>query len=343
MTDTPREVEQVESLTPDDAAADWLVRQDRGFTPSETVRFSAWLSASAANAAAWRRAEMLWASFDAEPDVLLSGMRESALKARPSLDARWGRGLIAASMAAAVVLAGWVGWRDLGMQRSGRDPDQQTLASAAPRADYSTGVGMRSDALLPDGSRVTLDSNSAIAVAYTTARRDVRLLRGQAYFSDTHDAGRPFTVIAGERTVTAVGTAFDVRLGQQVVSVVLASGSVFVSQTNGSGHSVRLSPGQEFQAAPGQAGVVSRVDVDRALAWRTGYLEFKDEPLVKAVAEMDSYGGKPISIGDPTIQELRVTGRFRIGDPARFARTLTAVYPLRVVSRGGSDLVLVRR
>ena len=341
MTAPSLESTHLQSMDPDDAAAHWLVLRDRGFAPSEAGRFAAWLSASDANAEAWRRAEGLWTSFDAEPDVLLDSMRKAALAARPSREQSFQRGLIAASAAAMIVMASLIGWRGLATMRAEAPGARSAMALAEPRPDHVTQVGVRSDFSLPDGTRVTLDSDSALAVAYTAARRDVHLLRGQAFFAVKHDAIHPFTVNAAGRTVTALGTAFDVHLDRQSLSVVLAKGSVLVAQAGGS--AVRLSPGQRFQAGAGQPGVVSTVDVDQMLAWRTGYLEFRDEPLTDAVAEMNRYGGEPVSIGDPAISSLRISGRFRIGDPARFARTLTEVYPLRARARPRGGLTLVRR
>jgi transmembrane sensor len=64
------------------------------------------------------------------------------------------------------------------------------------RADYTTGVGERRSVALADGSHVTLDSGSAIAVDLSGARRHIRLLKGAALFTVAPDRAHPFTVEA---------------------------------------------------------------------------------------------------------------------------------------------------
>jgi transmembrane sensor len=90
----------------------------------------------------------------------------------------------------------------------------------------------------------------------------------------------------------------------------------------------------------GQTGRIAAVDIDRELSWRTGFIEFHDEFLEKAIAEINRYGGAPARIVDVSIRGNRVSGRFRAGNPARFAMALAEIYPLQVRDRpdGGVDI-----
>src|SRR5882762_11017430 len=45
---------------------------------------------------------------------------------------------------------------------------------------YETRVGEQRDVLLPDGSRVTLNTNTSLTVRYSKARRYIELQRGEA-------------------------------------------------------------------------------------------------------------------------------------------------------------------
>lgn len=126
------------------------------------------------------------------------------------------------------------------------------------------------------------------------------------------------------------------------MTVVVAKGSVLVSQAREMARGVRLSSGQAFRAAAGEPGVVRPVDVDQMLAWRLGYLDFRNEPLADAVTEMNQHGGPPLSVGDAAAGSLKVSGRFRTGDPARFARALAQVYPLRI-DRSGDHIIIIHR
>jgi transmembrane sensor len=321
--------------SPDEAAAQWLILRDRGFQVGEAAAFEVWLAQSEANADAWAQADDLWGSFDEPPDMLLEQIRKSALAARPSPAPRL---LIAASIAALAMLSGVAGWIAL------RPPSglESALAFAGdPRhPDYATAIGAPSTVELADGSHVTLDTNSALSVRLTPGRRDVRLLRGRAYFDVAPDVKRPFTVEAGSRAVTALGTAFSVRWESQAVSVVLERGHVRIAAPHRA--DVALAPGQAFEAQDDSAGRIESVDVGRDLAWRSGYLEFRDEPLTQAVGEMSRYGGGQVTFGDARAAGLKITGRFRIGDPVRFAHVLTDVYPLRVTERPGGATISAR-
>jgi transmembrane sensor len=332
MTEPQFNSEKSDHFDIEDVAAAWLVKRDRGFSPSDASRFSAWLSASEAHSAAWERAIQLWDGFDDEPDLLLEGMRRAALSARPGLRPQFRNALIAFSAIAATVLIAVFGWRGLAGKFGSAGNPQQTLASAELHPDIATAIGSQSTTTLADGSRVTLDTNSAIKVAYTAGRREVYLLRGQAFFTVAPNPKRPFSVNAEGREITALGTAFNVRLGPQALSVVLARGHVAITQHTASGR-VDLTPGLMFKAGLSQPGVVSKVDLDQALAWRTGYLEFHDEPLASAVTEMERYGGGHVTFGDAALGALQVNGRFRAGDPVRFAQVLSDIYPVRVIPR----------
>ncbi|MBO9544580.1 FecR domain-containing protein [Caulobacter sp.] len=335
------------ALTPAQAAAQWLAHDDLDQSP-QREQFAAWLDESQDNRDAWNQAHQVWAIFDdAEESDLIAAMARAARRAGPEPAAKpWLPRLIAASIAVAVVSAtlivgagqGWVG-------RSAK-PIQVAAApslGAVGRPDYVTGKGQRSVIDLPDGTRVTLDADSALDVAFTGGRRDVRLLNGHAFFDVAHDRAHPFAVQADGRVVTALGTQFDVKLAPGSMQVVLAEGSVSVASAGVP--TVRLVPGQAFAARTGAVGKVSSVDVDQALAWKQGVVEFRDQPLSEAVALLNRYTRARIIIRDPKVAALRITGVFKTGDVKRFGRSVSQALPVRMIERDVDtyELVSTRR
>src|SRR5690606_5015875 len=133
-------------------------------------------------------------------------MRETALASASRSPVRW-RPAAAAAMLAATLGAGvWI-------SRTPADPGPPPVREAAPAAKrYATKVGERLNVRLEDGSIVALNTATVLEVAYSPGRRDVRLVRGQALFEVARNHDRPFIVTAGDRRVTALGTAFDVRV-----------------------------------------------------------------------------------------------------------------------------------
>ena len=339
--------------TPAQAAARWLARDDLDQSPHRE-QFAAWLEESDENRDAWTQAHRMWAVFDGADDSdLIAAMARAARRAGPEPVARpfWPR-LVAASIVIAAVSAtlfvgGQQGWFDRSAKPAQVAVNQAASLTAVGRADYVTGEGQRSIVDLPDGTRVTLDADSAVDVVFADGRRDVRLLNGHAFFDVAHDRVRPFAVQAAERVITALGTQFDVRLTSGALRVVLAEGSVSVSSTSGgvAGPPIKLSPGQAFSAQPGAAGRVSSADVNEALAWKQGVVEFRDQPLSEAVDLLNSYTRAQIVIKDPKVAALRVTGVFRTGDVKRFGRAVSEVLPVRMIARDADtyELVSTRR
>ncbi|PXA91800.1 hypothetical protein DMC25_05615 [Caulobacter sp. D4A] len=340
-------------MTPAQAAARWLARDDLDQSP-QREQFAAWLEESQDNRDAWIQAHRLWDVFeDAEDSDLIAAMARAARRARPEPAAKpfWPRA-IAASIAALAVSAtlltgvhqGWFG---------GSGAPAKVAVEAGPsltavgRADYVTGKGQKSIVDLPDGTRVTLDVDSGIDVAFSGGRREVRLLSGRAFFDVAHDRAHPFAVRAGGRVVTALGTQFDVRLAPGALRVVLAEGAVSVApvQVRASEPPVRLAPGQAFTARDGAQGRVAPVDLDEALGWKQGVLEFHDQPLSEAVGLLNRYTRARIVIRDPKVAALRITGVFRTGDARRFGRSVSQVLPVRMVARDADtyELVSTRR
>ncbi len=327
-------------MSADDAAALWMVRRDQGAALEHDADFSAWLAASTAHAASWARLNAAWDELDADDDPLLEAMRRDALSARrPSMGgAQWG--LLAAACAILVLASVGLAWRAFAPTPAAGPAAQLVAANATPT--FATAPGAPSTFALSDGSQVTLDTNSAVAVAYGAGRRAVRLLRGQAFFSVIHDPARPFTVDVGARTVEDLGTDFDARLDGASLSVTLVKGSLAVTAPDG-GRPRTLTPGQRLQASPGQGDRITTADLDQTLAWRTGYLEFHDAPLGQAFAEMNRYGGAPAHVVDGSLRDVRVSGRFKVGDPTAFARALAELYPLRLTKRPGGGVDVTRR
>ena len=336
-----------ETLTPAQAAARWLAREDLDQSPQREA-FAAWLAQSEDNRDAWDRAQRMWDVFDEDND-LIAAMTRAARRAGSEPVARpaWPR-LIAASVAglavsAALLVGAHQGWRAR-PSRPVQVAAVGTASLAAPgRADYVTGKGQKSVVDLPDGTRVTLDVDSALDVAFVNGRRDLRLLNGRAFFDVAHDRLHPFAVRAGERVVTALGTQFDVRLTPGAVRVVLAEGAVSVASAPDGPATpiVRLAPGQAFAAKDGAAGKVAAVDLDEALAWKQGMVAFHDQPLSEAIVLLNRHTRAQIVIKDRKVGALRITGAFKTGDIQRFGRSVSQVLPVRMIARDAQTYELV--
>lgn len=330
----------VVGLSPAEAAAHWRVRQDRGdLSEAEQNEFDAWLAAAPRNAAEYEKAESSWDVFDgAEDDKHLRALRHSALKVRPEKRRRvWAP--VAAGFA--LLLAGgalvWV-------LLETTSPSLSRLG--AP--DYITARGERLNLTLPDGTAVTMNTETAIDVAYEQDRRFVKLSGGQAFFDVAKDRSRPFVVQAGERTITALGTAFEVRLLDGRFKVLLVEGTIAVEDTTGAAAAgnarapepVVMTSGHEL-AAEGTVARVDKADVQRELRWRDGFIEFQDETLAHAAAEFNRYATSMIVINDERVATLRVTGVFRTDRADQFVETMSELLPVATDNRSSGEVHIV--
>jgi transmembrane sensor len=217
------------------------------------------------------------------------------------------------------------------------------VATATLRAPtYSTRVGETFSATLDDGSRLQLNTDSAVRVRYSADERQIELIRGQALFQVAHSPQRPFIVAAGDTRVRALGTRFDVRRVGQEVRVVLAQGSVEISDRAVQAAPWRLKAGQALvlkTAAPAPPAPTV-VDVPAATSWTTGNIIFQGVPLSEAVDELNRYSRQKVILAPGAPGGRMVTGVFPAGDHDDFIASVSSIYDLKTVRRANGDLEL---
>jgi transmembrane sensor len=324
---------------PDVAAATWFARLQGDAVLAEDRRaFERWLAADPRNTVAWARCQDVWNGLGLlEADPALAALRADALAAgEPSSRRLSRRGLLAAAGVVAMVGGGAIGWRVLGKK-------------AAPAADssadpiFTTALGELSTFHLADGSMVTLGTDSAVRVNPWDRERRLTLVRGQAFFKVAKDAARPFVVAVGDKLVTAVGTAFDVRLDPGKLSVTLLEGRVRIAGPSPRGdRMVEMSAGSRFVAADAADWTIAAVDTVKESSWLQGRLVFDGEPLSAVVDEMNRFSARKLRVADPVVAATPVSGVFKTGQVDAFVAAIRS-YGLADIGRAdGDEIVLVR-
>jgi transmembrane sensor len=243
---------------------------------------------------------------------------------------RWAQGAVAAALVLGTVFGvmevmGWSPWQS---------PPQFAQAFAAP-------PGQQTQVQLPDGSLLRLDTSTQLDVALYAQRREVRLAQGQAMFQVQGDAARPFDVLAGPVRITVVGTRFAVRYtpgmaGYDGVRVAVEEGRVQVAAPGAA--PVLLTAGQQVVTdATGTLGPVVAVPPSGIAPWRAHRVSFDDTPLAQALAELGRYGPTGITLQDPQLGALRLTGTFDPRHLDNFVRALPRVLPVRAVACGEDE------
>ncbi len=294
---------------PDGAAVAWFARlRDSAASDADRAAFAAWRAAPA-HARAYAELERIWEGVgEAEPIGAARPPRgDAAVWTRPTRaragirasrdkrpDRQWRAGAAAAVAAIAVVGAG-AGWLSL------------PASAFVLGADHRTGIGAPRQFTLADGTVVSLDADSAIAVRETPTSRHVELLSGRAVFQVVHDPIRRFSVVAGEAVIRDVGTVFEVDRTAGGGRVAVAEGAVQVQV--GGGLPEPLVGGAAMTY--GQSAAPAEVS-DPAIvgAWRQDRLVFVDAPLGEVLADLQRYRGGRFLVLDRGLAGRRVTGVF---------------------------------
>ena len=302
------------TATADAEAATWLARLHADARdPSDEAEFRRWIDASPANAEAFRHATSVW---DAVGAVHVE--RNPDAVAAPSLMNR--RALIAGGGAIAAMGIGLSGWQ------------------SAQAGVYQTGLGEQKRVTLEDGSILFLDTDTKLKAQFDDRQRAVTLHQGRANFRVAADTARPFVVHAGAQSVLAPRGVFDVRRDTERVSVMLIEGSVVVQKADGgpANDVGRLREGERIIIDRTHTGQIDTPDLAQQLAWQNGQMIADNQSLGAMVAEMNRYSSVKLVIADPRAASLKLSGVYRVGENAAFARSIRQLLPVGVRTNNGN-------
>ena len=243
-------------------------------------------------------------------DAMADGMREAVwADVRSRIRRRGIRMRIVRYAAAAAVMAGVV----CGSWFMGGRRTESRLVAAAQPVSVSTPLGVKSDVVLPDGSRVRL--NGGTRIVYPALFGDERRVEvdGEAYFDVTHDAGQPFVVTTPAFRVRVLGTVFNVRSfsGEPVAEATLAEGSVALQHAGGR-NLICLHPGQQaVYDAEAELLEVNEVPVGDLLLIRYGVVTLDNATLPEIVARIERTYGVSLRIGAQQIPGERYNFSFQ--------------------------------
>ena len=316
-------------------------------SPADEKSIGAWGDASPQYQQEFLAAAHLLA--DMEPlkgaDTIQAILNETDGEAKAQAQRKWPRFAMAASLLIATV----VGTLMLSDQRLENE-------SGTDIKRYVTGVGEQKEVQLPDGSIIYMNTASEMLVDMGDETRVVTLKRGEAFFDVATDPSRPFSVDIGPRTLTVLGTEFNVYKRSEGFTVAVAEGEVAlhnpaepvdprasVPSTSGNietgehlsvpnSRQYRLTAGWVAQFDAGDTELTAYTDdsLDVLASWRSGIVSFSGEPLSLVVKELNRYSGKKILIIDKSVMDLKVNAGIKVDSITSALASLERVYPIRV-------------
>lgn len=193
--------------------------------------------------------------------------------------------------------------------------ERNNLRSENSYLSVQVDPGQSSNVVLPDGSKVMLNSQSSIVYNndYKLNQRRVSL-KGEAHFQVTKNPKRPFVVGTEFFDVEVLGTVFNVKTYEtdDIQVVGLLEGKVkLTTHTTGVNKTLYLTPNQKaiYNKCTGELTVEATDNISET-AWMKGILSFRTEPLRNIKMELERKYNVQIQMNCPEIENDSFTGTF---------------------------------
>ncbi|MGY2399147.1 FecR domain-containing protein [Pseudomonas sp. SDO5271_S396] len=291
-----------------EAAASWYV-QFQSCTPTIAQRqaWQQWLDGDPSHQAAWNQMEQLQRSLGALPRDLTRRALSTTQQRRQVL--KWM--LMMGS-------TGYLGWNV-----------QQHTRLGTVWADYRTSVGERRRVELADGTRIDLNTSTAIDVVFDGHQRLVRLREGEVLIHTGTSGGHtPFYVETRQGRVQALGTRFTVRQLPDTTRVGVLEDVVSVSPGDQPTQIRLLGAGESADFDRQKVGP-NHVYRNAQVAWVEGQLVVLDARLGDVIDELARYRPGVLQC-DLASARLRVSGTFRLDASDAVLANLQATLPIQV-------------
>jgi transmembrane sensor len=329
-----------------EAAAQWHERLQHDKVPAQVrSAFESWLETHEANRKAYEAVSAAWSrTRESASESLMMALRHETALRLTRKSTRWSSTALRVAAAAIVLTAGLMLAMAAGFPGTRELTAQLRSFTGMAGEHYSTALGERLAVTLHDGSQVTLNTDSRVETVFTDRERRIRLKQGQALFEVATDPARPFIVEVEGRQITALGTAFDVRVEGSRVRLTMLEGLVKVATETGE----TLIPGGrqwllDSDAAAHPVRPVSEAELQRFTSWRHGQVIFEDTPLAEAIGELNRYSTTQVQLADPSLGALRLSGAFATGRTDVFVEALTRYFAVEVARADSTRIVLARR
>ena len=311
------------------AAVRWLLDLEPGDSTAarrKRQQWQSWLDADPLHAQAWQR----MAQIDGQLRGVPTAVAVQTL-ASPALSRRH-----------AVRLAVMLGAGAGGLLALGHSPlGEQAWLSAS--ADLSTATGEQQRTVLADGTRLLLNTATAVDLRYSSSERLIVLRAGEIQIESAADPSpdpatgqaRPLRVRSSQGWARAICTRFSVRQYADDTLVQVQEGQVELQLLP----DLRDDMGQTLRLAAGEQGRISASGLLRqgpaptaGLAWTQGMLVADDMRLGDFIAELARYRPGRLHC-TPEAAALRVSGSYPLADTDKVLAAPSQTLPVRISSR----------
>ncbi|MBK1875628.1 FecR family protein [Pelagicoccus mobilis] len=340
----PNEFSDIEEV-----AALWATRIDRGLTAEEQDDYMQWLSESPRHREAMRLFQWAWDEFDRlaglqtsheavpDPDLLAPGSRFTrGSKIRKLL--KFSAFVLPTAIAAALAIAFF-------LEPDDRSEPQLATQIAAP--SFQARIEKRT---LEDGSQIEINRGGLVQTLFSSTERRVVLVRGEANFTVVKDPSRPFIVEAAGASVRAVGTQFNMKLGDEALDVIVTEGIVSVQDTlaaiapAANDQLLRVNQQAIVTLDSGDSQIevttLSSDQIEAALSWQPKLLDFDSAPLREIVAAFNRSNSIQILLGDSELENIELSCAFWSDNTEGFVRLMESSFNMQAEWLSSRELIL---
>lgn len=290
-------------------AIEWLVKMRYNQPSARTEQsFRRWLEGHPQHALAWAQVEAMSDEFSGLPASL--SRRTLDATQRRSISRRDGLKLLGLFAA-----AGSLGW-------AGRDQ----LGLPALFADRHTPTGEQRTYHNEDGSRVQLNTATAINQHFTAQLRTLSLVQGEVAI-DTGSDARPFRVMTRAGSLQALNARLLVRERAGGTFLAVRQGDVAFVAAAGVPAKI-VHPGEQMLLAPNGQAVPAILHAD-PWGWSEGVLSVQQMPLGEFVEEISRYRQGLLRCADE-VASLTVSGTYQLADTDQVLKLVARALPIRV-------------
>ncbi len=203
--------------------------------------------------------------------------------------------------------------------------------------------GKRSSLTLSDGSKVWLNSGTVLEfpAQFRGNKREIHLVSGEMYIEVAPDKKRPFHVLTEDFNVKVYGTKFNVSsYVDSPQSVVLVEGRVSL-QPSGKEETF-LSPSEQAIYSDNGTFITRKVDVNRVISWKNGYLEFNKTPMTEVLQQVGRYYNLSFNFeNDVNLQKRTCTGKIYLSENLDNVMTTIALLTSTKYTKDNNQILIV--
>lgn len=351
----------------EDIAADWLVKMDGDITLNEVERkeFTVWINSDPSHRQEFLSLAQIWDDAPVEQIHQLLSTHKTIEQTQTST---WRQRMLSPAYALCsvfFVIAMFLGF-------SGEKTNEYLTNGI-----YVTNIGQQQQYQLDDGSSIFLNTDSRVQVEYNDQTRNVWLIYGEAHFDVAKNPNKPFRVYAAGGRVQAVGTAFNVRLTDNLLDVLVTEGRIALSAaieefvvtpftlpktendasqmnsilsevgTLDAGQRIELNaifegPSNLKQVA-NNIETLSESELARRQSWRSGILVFDGQSMSDFVNEVSRFTHATFVINDPQVANIKVGGRYKIDKLDQVLIALEETFNIHVSQLSNSKYLLSKK